>query len=67
MSPASGSGFTATMTAPFSFARSRWVNMRGALVPGFWPAMTISSACSTKNFPTSPITGKRSGNGPPSA
>ena len=44
ISPASGSGLTATILAPLSLAFSRALSIRGWLVPGFWPAMTISSA-----------------------
>ena len=44
MSPASGSGLTATIVAPLCFAFSRAVSIRGWLVPGFWPTMTISLA-----------------------
>ena len=44
--PASGSGLIATMRAPRRFAASSAVSMRGWLVPGFCPTMTMSSAWS---------------------
>ena len=53
--PASGSGFTATMTAPFCLATSRVDSIRGWLVPGFWPITTISSACSRSSSETLPL------------
>ena len=37
ISPASGSGLTATIVAPRRLAFSSAVSMRGWLVPGFWP------------------------------
>ena len=43
-SPASFSGLIAMIFAPFFLAISSAVSIRGWLVPGFWPAMTISSA-----------------------
>ena len=42
--PASWSGFTAMIRAPFRLAFSSAVSIRGWLVPGFWPAITISFA-----------------------
>ena len=42
--PASGSGLIARIFAPFFFAISSAVSIRGWLVPGFWPLITISSA-----------------------
>ncbi len=44
ISPASGSGLTAMILAPLAFAFSSTESMRGWLVPGFCPAMTIRSA-----------------------
>ena len=43
-SPASRSGLTEMILAPFCLAISSAVSIRGWLVPGFWPAITISSA-----------------------
>ena len=37
--PASGSGLTARILAPFCLAFSRAVSIRGWLVPGFWPTI----------------------------
>ena len=42
--PASGIGLIATIRAPRRFASSSAVSIRGWLVPGFCPAMTIRSA-----------------------
>ena len=42
--PASGSGLTLMIFAPFALAFSRAESMRGWLVPGFWPATMIRSA-----------------------
>ncbi len=44
ISPVSGNGLTATIRAPRSLAFSRALSIRGWLVPGFCPAMTMSSA-----------------------
>ena len=44
VSPASRSGLIARIFAPFRFAFSSAVSMRGWLVPGFWPIITISLA-----------------------
>jgi hypothetical protein len=41
--------------APLAFAFSSTDNMRGWLVPGFCPAMTIRSACSTSSTVTEPL------------
>ena len=46
-SPASGSGLIARIFAPFFFAFSSAVSIRGWLVPGFWPLITIRSASYT--------------------
>ncbi|SHV15240.1 Uncharacterised protein [Mycobacteroides abscessus subsp. abscessus] len=53
--PASGSGLTAMILAPLAFAFSSTDSMRGWLVPGFWPAMRITSACSTSGTDTEPL------------
>ena len=45
--PASGSGLTATIRAPRRLACSSAVSMRGWLVPGFCPTITISPAWSS--------------------
>ena len=42
--PASFSGLIARILAPFFLAFSSAVSIRGWLVPGFWPMITISSA-----------------------
>lgn len=55
ISPASGSGFTAMMLAPLAFAFSNTDSIRGWLVPGFCPAMTIRSASSTSSTVTEPL------------
>ncbi len=61
--PASLSGLTARILAPFFLASSSAVSIRGWLVPGFWPAMTIRSALSTSSKETDalpmPITSAR--------
>ncbi len=54
-SPASRSGLIETIRAPFFLACSRAVSMRGWLVPGFWPAITISSAWCTSSRVTDPL------------
>ncbi len=46
MSPVSGMGLIDTIVAPFRFARSRAVSIRGWFVPGFWPMMKIVSVTS---------------------
>ena len=46
ISPASGSGLTATIVAPRCLASSRAASIRGWLVPGFCPTTTISPAWS---------------------
>lgn len=53
--PGSGSGLTETMSAPFFFATSRWLSIRGAFVPGFWPTTTISSDSSSISSVTAPL------------
>ena len=47
--PASLSGLIAMILAPFFFATSSAVSIRGWLVPGFWPAMTMRSALCTSS------------------
>ena len=54
-SPASRSGLTAMIRAPFFLAISSAVSIRGWLVPGFWPAITISSAWCTSSRDTEPL------------
>ena len=44
-----GSGLIARILAPFFFAFSSAVSIRGWLVPGFWPLMTIRSASCTSS------------------
>ena len=51
-SPASRSGLIATIRPPCFFAFSSRVSMRGAFVPGFWPAIRIRSACSMSSSET---------------
>ena len=41
--------------APFSLAFSSTDSMRGWLVPGFWPAMTMRSASSRSSTVTEPL------------
>ena len=41
--------------APLAFAFSSTESIRGWLVPGFCPAMTITSACSTSSTVTEPL------------
>ena len=41
--------------APFRFAFSSAVSIRGWLVPGFWPAITISSASWMSSRLTEPL------------
>ena len=53
--PASRSGFTAMIRAPFRFAFSSAVSIRGWLVPGFWPAITISFALWMSSRVTEPL------------
>ena len=55
MSPASGSGLTETTTAPLFLAFCRALSMRGWLVPGFWPATTMSSASCRSSSDTEPL------------
>ena len=55
ISPASGSGLTAMILAPLAFAFSSTDSIRGWLVPGFWPAMTIRSALATSSTVTEPL------------
>ena len=52
VSPASRSGLIARIFAPFRFAFSRAVSIRGWLVPGFWPISTISLASYTSCMTT---------------
>ena len=54
-SPVSLSGLTAMMRAPFCLAFSSAVSMRGWLVPGFCPMITISSASWTSSRVTDPL------------
>ncbi len=54
-SPASGSGFTATITAPLRLARSSAVSIRGWLVPGFCPTTTSSLAAWMSSSVTLPL------------
>jgi hypothetical protein len=44
--PASGRGLTAMTFAPLAFDSSSTDNIRGWLVPGFWPTTRIRSAFS---------------------
>lgn len=53
--PASRSGLIARILAPLRFAVSRAVSIRGWLVPGFWPAITISSASWMSCSDTEPL------------
>ena len=53
--PASGSGLTAMIRAPRSFARSRAVSIRGWLVPGFCPTTIRRSAASMSSSDTEPL------------
>ena len=55
ISPASGSGFTAMILAPLAFAFSNTDNIRGWLVPGFWPAIRMQSAFTTSSTVTEPL------------
>ena len=41
--------------APFPFAFSSTESIRGWLVPGFWPAMTIRSALAMSSTVTDPL------------
>ncbi len=54
-SPASGSGLTLTIEAPFAFAFSSAESIRGWLVPGFCPATMISSAWWRSSSETLPL------------
>ena len=54
-SPASRSGLIETILAPFFLAISSAESIRGWLVPGFWPAITISSAVWTSSRVTEPL------------
>ncbi len=62
-SPASFSGLIAMILAPFFFAISSALSIRGWLVPGFCPAMTSRSASCTSSKLTEalpiPITSAR--------
>ena len=55
MRPASGSGFTAMIFAPRSFAFSSALNMRGWFVPGFCPATISRSASCMSVIETVPL------------
>ena len=55
ISPASGSGLTAMILAPLAFAFASTDSIRGWLVPGFCPAMTIRSASSMSRTVTDPL------------
>ncbi|MEP6817396.1 MAG: hypothetical protein ABI873_17790, partial [Marmoricola sp.] len=54
-SPASRNGLTAMILAPFCLAISSAVSIRGWLVPGFWPAMTMSFASWMSSRLTDPL------------
>ena len=54
-SPASRSGLIEMIFAPFCLAISRAESMRGWLVPGFWPAMTMTDAVWTSSSVTLPL------------
>ena len=54
-SPASRSGLTAMILAPFRLAISSALSIRGWLVPGFWPAITISFASWMSSRLTDPL------------
>ncbi len=54
-SPASGSGFTATMRAPLRLACSSADNWRGWFEPGFWPTTKIRSAWCMSSRLTVPL------------
>ena len=54
-SPASRSGLTEMILAPLRFAVSSAVSIRGWLVPGFCPAITISSAMWMSCSDTEPL------------
>ena len=53
--PASRRGLTETILAPFCLATSSAESIRGWLVPGFWPTMTISSALWMSSRVTEPL------------
>lgn len=53
--PASGSGLTAMICAPLPLAFSRIDSIRGWLVPGFCPAITIRSASTRSSTVTEPL------------
>ena len=55
ISPASGSGLIAMIFAPLAFAFSSTESIRGWLVPGFWPAMRMTSASSRSSTVTEPL------------
>ncbi len=55
ISPASGSGLIARILAPRRLAVSRAASIRGWLVPGFWPATTISEAAWMSSSETEPL------------
>ena len=54
-SPASGSGLTATIFAPWRLASSSAESIRGWLVPGFCPTTKIRSAAWTSSSVTLPL------------
>ncbi len=54
-SPASGSGLTLMIFAPFALAFSSAESMRGWFVPGFWPATMIRSAWYRSSSRTLPL------------
>ncbi len=53
--PASGSGLTLMIRAPFAFAFSSAESIRGWFVPGFCPATTIRSARYRSSSRTLPL------------
>jgi hypothetical protein len=53
--PVSGSGLTVMIRAPFAFARSRALSIRGWFVPGFCPATMIRSASYRSSSRTLPL------------
>ncbi len=55
ISPASGSGLIDRILAPLRLACSRAVNIRGWLVPGFCPLITIRLAPCTSSRLTEPL------------
>ena len=54
-SPASNSGLIERILAPFCLAISSAESIRGWLVPGFWPLITISFAWCTSSRLTEPL------------